>query len=70
MRKFEKKSLETVLGLFAEHTKKFPDYHKKPCPSLCDERCGGWIMRDEANMYIGFVDNYGTVDLVDYYTVN
>ncbi len=41
-------------------------YDKTPSEMYSSERCGGWLIKDTDNMFIGFVSNYGGVDVFDY----
>jgi hypothetical protein len=48
----------------AEHLIK--GYDKVVSEEYSDERMGGWIVRDEANMMIGWVGNLGDIKVYDY----
>jgi|TARA_R100001163_G_C5046510_1_gene183758 hypothetical protein len=50
-----------IKKLFLE--KAGPDYPEVPCDKHQDQRCGGWIVRNENNKVLGWVDNSGTVDV-------
>lgn len=64
MRKFEKKSFSRVLSLYQEATPS--DWKHVPCEELSSERCGGWLLRDSNDMYIGWVGNRGDVTYAGY----
>tara|TARA_B100001093_G_C26565047_1_gene900409 strand:+ start:482 stop:742 length:261 start_codon:yes stop_codon:yes gene_type:complete len=58
MNNFTTRTWSEALALY---TKNQPsDWSHIPDAELSDERCGGWIMRDAENYYIGFVSNYGS----------
>ena len=41
-------------------------YTKVPCEDCSSLRLGGWLLKDENNMMIGFVSNNGSVTYHDY----
>lgn len=50
----------------ARATKLVANYDKIPSEQYSSERCGGWLIKDQDDMFIGFVSNYGAVDVFDY----
>ena len=59
MRDFIRRNFTEAVELYQQSQPK--DWSFIPCEEHSSERCGGWIMKDEANMYIGFVGNRGDV---------
>ena len=62
---------ETVKHTFKEAVKLFNDkapsnYDKLPNEEHSDQRMGGWIVRDEENMVIGWVGHRGDVTIYNY----
>lgn len=56
---FQTRTFNEALALYTDNQP--TDWSHTPSAELSDERCGGWIMRDADNFYIGFVSNYGSV---------
>lgn len=52
---------------FLDKVRSTTDIHKRiPCVKFSTEKMGGWILRDQNNMYIGWVGNKGDITFVDY----
>lgn len=52
---------------FLDKVNKTTDIHNRiPHVAFSSERMGGWILRDQNNMYIGWVGNAGDITFVDY----
>lgn len=64
MRPFQKNNFDKVVSLFQEGQP--ADFKHVPCEEFSSERCGGWIIKDEHDMYIGWVGNRGDVTYASY----
>tara|TARA_R110000824_G_scaffold122497_2_gene279708 strand:- start:305 stop:562 length:258 start_codon:yes stop_codon:yes gene_type:complete len=42
-----------------------PEYTRTPSEQYSSARMGGWLLKDNDDLYIGFVSNRGGVQLVD-----
>ena len=60
----KKKSFDRVLSLY--QCNQPADWKHVPCEEHSSERCGGWLIRDAHNMYIGWVGNRGDVTYASY----
>lgn len=62
----EVKMTKFVNRSFAQATEKYlkncgPKWPHVPSEEFSSERCGGWLLYDASNMYIGWVGNLGEV---------
>lgn len=59
MSSFKTRTFSEAKNLYTDNQP--DDWVHIPDAELSSERCGGWLMRDADNYYIGFVSNYGSV---------
>lgn len=51
----------------AKYTNKQPkDWHRVPVKAHSSARMGGWLMKDNKNMYVGWVGYRGDITYMDY----
>tara|TARA_R110000765_G_scaffold361080_1_gene451265 strand:- start:116 stop:406 length:291 start_codon:yes stop_codon:yes gene_type:complete len=65
---------DKMINTFQQAKSKFLDrvkkttaeYNRIPCIKFSTEKMGGWILRDQNDMYVGWVGNKGDITFVDY----
>lgn len=58
---------EEAEALFIDKAKSiYKHYDKNPSQIYSSARMGGWLMKDEEDMIIGFVPNMGAIDVYNY----
>ena len=60
----QKQMYDQAVKLFNEKTPK--DYNKTPSVNNSSKRWGGWLLKDDRNIMIGFVGTRGDVRWHDY----
>lgn len=58
MTTFKSRTFTEALALYTNNQPE--DWPHKPDEEMSSHRCGGWLMKDADDFYIGFVSNYGS----------